>query len=81
MTTLRRGVCTFLLALGVALVAPLSAQQEWAATLDRFSERIAADVATDDVGGIVIGVAVDGDVIWADASGWADRERRRSEPR
>jgi CubicO group peptidase (beta-lactamase class C family) len=48
----------------------------WEAALSRFAEALATDVAEDDVGGIVAGVAVDGDLVWAGAFGWADREGR-----
>lgn len=48
----------------------------WEASLDRFAAMLAGDVLTDDVGGIVAGVAVDGDLVWARGFGWADRDRR-----
>jgi CubicO group peptidase (beta-lactamase class C family) len=48
----------------------------WEAALARFAEALAADVAEDDVGGIVAGVAVEGDLVWAGGFGWADREQR-----
>jgi CubicO group peptidase (beta-lactamase class C family) len=46
----------------------------WAAALESFGARLAHDVETDSVGGIVAGVVVDGDLVWADAWGWADRD-------
>jgi CubicO group peptidase (beta-lactamase class C family) len=46
------------------------------AALAAFGEALARDVAADDVGGIVAGVAVDGDLVWARAFGWADRDLR-----
>lgn len=55
-------------------VAGQSALQE--AALAAFAEALARDVAADDVGGIVAGVAVDGDLVWARAFGWADRDLR-----
>lgn len=70
------------LALAMTL-APVSARQSpdatqasWDATLDAFAERLAEDVREDDVGGIVSGVMVDGDLVWARAFGWADRDER-----
>lgn len=57
--------------------APLAGQRSaWRAALDDFGNRLAADVEADAVGGIVAGVAVDGDLVWADAFGWADRASR-----
>lgn len=44
--------------------------------LTAFSRQLRADVAADDVGGIVAGVMVDGDLVWAQAFGWADRDTR-----
>ncbi|MBR18411.1 MAG: hypothetical protein CMA87_05610 [Euryarchaeota archaeon] len=55
----------------------LSAQSlSWDAALRTFSSRLTADVAADDVGGIVAGVMVEGDLVWAQAFGWADRDAR-----
>src|SRR5688572_23112520 len=48
----------------------------WDAALARFSETLARDVGADGVGGIVAGVAVDGDLVWARAYGWADRQQQ-----
>lgn len=69
------------LLLGIGLVAgllarPLSAQQGWDAALDAFAAELAEAVAADSAGGIVAGVSVDGDLVWATSVGWADRERR-----
>lgn len=56
---------------------PLAAQTDaWPRALAAFADSLAADVRADDVGGIVAGVMVDGDLVWARAFGWADRERR-----
>ncbi len=44
--------------------------------LTAFSRQLRVDVAADDVGGIVGGVMVDGDLVWAQAFGWADRDAR-----
>ena len=44
--------------------------------LTAFSRQLRADVAADEVGGIVAGVMVDGDLVWAQAFGWADRDAR-----
>lgn len=48
----------------------------WDAALARFAQQLAGEVEQDGVGGIVAGVAVDGDLVWARGFGWADRERR-----
>lgn len=53
---------------------PMAAQQGWDAELDDFAGRLARGVAVDSVGGLVAGVAVDGDLVWAAAFGLADRE-------
>lgn len=75
----------FLLVLALLLPAalPISAQGQvvsppvtWDAALERFAGELAREVAEDDVGGIVAGVAVDGDLVWARGFGWADRQRR-----
>lgn len=54
--------------------APLGAQSGWDRSLSRFATGLANDVFVDDVGGIVAGVMVDGDLVWAQAFGWADRD-------
>ena len=48
---------------------------EWLPALDEVSARVAADVASDGIGGITIGVGVAGKPMWARGFGWADRER------
>ena len=48
----------------------------WDEALTEFSRQLRTDVAADDVGGIVAGVMVDGDLVWAQAFGWADRDAR-----
>ena len=48
----------------------------WDEALASFSQTIAQDVERDAVGGIVVGVAVDGDLVWARGFGWADRDAR-----
>jgi CubicO group peptidase (beta-lactamase class C family) len=55
---------------------PAAQRTAWDEALARFAETIARDVEADDVGGIVVGVAVDGDLVWARAFGWADRTAR-----
>jgi len=57
-----------------ALVSAQSPSRDEALTA--FSRQLRADVAADDVGGIVAGVMVDGDLVWAQAFGWADRDAR-----
>lgn len=56
---------------------PVAAQQNWDVALDAFADEIAEGVGKDSVGGIVAGVVVDGDLVWATAFGWADRADRR----
>ena len=67
-------LATFLVAL------PASAQSvdadAWRAAISRFEQKIEAQVATDDVGGISAAVARGSDVVWARGFGWADRDRR-----
>ena len=48
----------------------------WRAAIDRFEQKIEAQVAADDVGGISVAVARGSDVVWAGGFGWADRENR-----
>lgn len=48
----------------------------WEQALERFAERLRADVAADDVGGITAAVTRGPEVIWAEGFGWADRDRR-----
>ena len=55
-----------------ALVSAQSPSRDEA--LPAFSRKLRADVADDDVGGLVAGVMVDGDLVWAQAFGWADRD-------
>ena len=44
--------------------------------LTAFSRQLRVDVAADDVGGSGAGVMIDGDLVWAQAFGWADRDAR-----
>ncbi len=74
-TLVRRAAVLALLALGVASRATAQ-RPPWDDALTRFSADIAADVAQDDVGGIAAGVVLDGDLVWARAVAWADRDRR-----
>lgn len=48
----------------------------WDDSLARFASQVAREVEADGVGGITVGVAVDGDLVWARGFGWADRDRR-----
>ena len=41
-----------------------------------FADRLTAQVAEDDVGGIAAGIMVDGDLVWARGFGWSDRYDR-----
>ena len=51
----RRSTLGLLAALAL-VAAPLAAQSRWEEALSAFADRLAADVAEDDVGGIVAGV-------------------------
>ena len=71
-----RFVASVALAATLAPTTPLAAQAGWDGALAAVADRLAADVAEDDIGGIVAGVMVDGDLVWARAFGWADRDER-----
>ncbi|MDE3003665.1 MAG: serine hydrolase [Gemmatimonadota bacterium] len=75
---LRPAWVTILSALFLLLDAPaVDAQRaDWDRAIETFSAILAEDVADDAVGGISAGVMVDGDLVWADAWGLADRETR-----
>ena len=67
--------------LATSLVAPPAIAQgvdaeAWRAAIARFEQRLEEQVAADDVGGVSAAVARGGDVVWARAFGWADRDRR-----
>ena len=59
---------------GGLLPSAAAGQDRWDDALERFGQQLATDVLADDVGGIVAGVMVDGDLVWAKAYGWADRD-------
>ncbi|MHB1192102.1 MAG: serine hydrolase domain-containing protein [Longimicrobiales bacterium] len=48
----------------------------WDEALARFAGELARQVEEDGVGGVVAGVALDGDLVWARGFGWADRDRK-----
>ena len=73
--SLSAGLLSVLLLLCSALSAE-GQRSRWDDAITRFSAAIAADVADDGVGGISAGVMVDGDLVWADGWGLADRETR-----
>lgn len=64
----------------VALPAAAAAQEQlpavWRVPVAQFAERLAADVAADDMGGITAAVVQGGRVVWTRGFGWADRDRR-----
>src|SRR5688500_13587982 len=62
-----------LCALPVTAQKPNPTQQ---AAIDRFAEQVKADVAADNVGGITVGVMLDGKLVWAQGFGFADRDRK-----
>ena len=71
------GLLSLFLLLGAA--PPAEGQRaRWDDAINRFSAAIAADVADDGAGGIAAGVMVDGDLVWADAWGLADRDTREA---
>jgi len=82
--TLHSGLLLAAALLALLLSAPaLLAQEvvqalppEWDRTLADFGARLSGEVSEDQVGGIVVGVAVDGDLVWARGFGWGDREGR-----
>ncbi len=65
-------VCTF--SLPTSLRAQAVPDARWAATLAWFAEELRSDVAADGAGGIIAGVVVGGDLVWAGAWGESDRE-------
>jgi CubicO group peptidase (beta-lactamase class C family) len=69
-------VLALLLSIPVGAGAQTGGTAEWETPLQRFAEQVARDVEADGVGGIAVGVAVDGDLVWARGFGWADRDRR-----
>ena len=73
-----RAASTFLIAAVTIAVSgvEVSAQEGWGPALEAFEQQLAADVERDGVGGIAAGVMVDGDLVWARAFGWADRDQR-----
>ena len=75
-TALRIRSTLGLLAALASVAAPVAGQSRWEEALSGVADRLAADVAEDDVGGTAAGVMVDGDLVWAQAFGWADRDRR-----
>ncbi len=48
----------------------------WDQAIADFADRLTAQVAEDDVGGIAAGIIVDGDLVWARGFGWSDRYGR-----
>ena len=78
--TLTRAYATAALLAAFLVAHPAIAQSvdadAWNAAIDRFEQKMEAQVAADDVGGVSAAVARGSDVVWARAFGWADRERR-----
>jgi CubicO group peptidase (beta-lactamase class C family) len=70
----RQRIWIFALTL-LALPASVVAQDTWDTVLEAFASQLSADVEADAVGGIVAGVMVDGDLVWARAFGLADRDQ------
>jgi CubicO group peptidase (beta-lactamase class C family) len=59
-----------------ACQATEAAPATWESLISDFTSRVAQDVERDAVGGIVAGIAVDGDLVWAKGFGWSDRHAR-----
>jgi serine beta-lactamase-like protein LACTB len=57
----------------VALAAP---SQKWAANVDQGRQIARAGIAGQNLPGLSVAVAVDGDIVWAEGFGWADMEKR-----
>jgi CubicO group peptidase (beta-lactamase class C family) len=55
--------------------APAAAWAEWHETVQRFADRLSADVAADGVGGLTAGVFVGETPLWVQGFGWADPQR------
>ncbi len=80
LSTLKRVYATAALLATFFVARPVAAQSvdaaAWSAAIDRFEQKMEAQVAADDVGGVSAAVARGSDVVWARAFGWADRDRR-----
>ncbi len=78
--TLTRVYATAALLATFFVARPVAAQSvdadAWNAAISRFEQKMEAQVAADDVGGVSAAVARGSDVVWARAFGWADRDRR-----
>ena len=80
LSTMTMTYATVLLLAPFFVAGPAIAQRvdadAWNAAIARFEQKMEAQVAADDVGGVSAAVARGSDVVWARAFGWADRDRR-----
>ena len=60
----------------VATVAAPASAAGWAAAIDEARPIVRADVASLNLPGLSVAVAVGGDIVWAEGFGWADVENR-----
>ncbi len=74
---IRRRPLLFILVALPFLAGPVSAQHTaFETAIARFEARLATDVAADSIGSIAAGVVVGNELVWQNAFGWADVERR-----
>ena len=60
----------------VATVAGPTPAAGWAAAIDEARPMVRAEIASLNLPGLSVAVAVDGDIVWAEGFGWADVENR-----
>ena len=73
---IRAGVLATALTLLLA-PGPASAQENRPAALDRVADHIGERMASEGIPSVAVAAARDGEVVWEEAFGWADREARR----
>jgi CubicO group peptidase (beta-lactamase class C family) len=71
-----RGVVGLAAALLLSPATASAQRSGWDDAIAAFAAQLGTDVAEDAVGGIAAGIMVDGDLVWAQAFGWADRDER-----
>ena len=57
-------------------VAGANPAQQWSAAIDRARQAMRASVAEQNLPGLSVAVAVDGNLVWAEGFGWADIDRK-----
>ncbi|HUF23139.1 MAG TPA: serine hydrolase domain-containing protein, partial [Vicinamibacterales bacterium] len=60
----------------IPAVAESTPPADWTVTVEQARQAVRADVAQMNLPGLSVAVAVDGDIVWAEAFGWADVENR-----